>query len=45
MLVVVNFHRPRVDVRLKRIERVWERRQIVRHWADLLSSRVVTGVI
>src|SRR3990170_8268595 len=45
VLVVVNLHRLRVDVRLERVEGVWERRQIVRHRTDLLSSRLVTGVI
>src|SRR5262249_36057531 len=31
MLAVVNLHRPRIDVRLERIEWVWERGERVSH--------------
>src|SRR5512139_1283489 len=45
VLVVVNLHRLRVNVRLERVERVRERRQIVSHRTGLLSGRLWTGVL
>ena len=41
VLVVMNLHRSRVDVRFQRIEGVREGRQIVAHYRYLLSLRFV----
>src|SRR5260370_21325148 len=40
VLVVVDLHRLRVDVRLERVERVWKRRNLICHggYSPLLSG-------
>jgi hypothetical protein len=39
VLAVMNFHGPRVDVRLQGVERIWERGECVSHGGNLLRLK------